>query len=127
MVSDSDIEPTPADNSPPSALTLFDWWPIALVLFLYGAFFFVVLFCLGPFSGTDWQRRGMLGDSFGVLSALFNGLAFAGLIIAIIIQSRELKLQRQQLMLQGRELVAQRREAAIDSPPQRRSFHLRTN
>lgn len=40
-----------------------------------------------------WQQ----GDAFGSLNALFSGLAFAGLIITILMQGRELGLQRQEL------------------------------
>jgi len=58
-----------------------------------------------------WEQRSEFGESFGLISALFNGLAFAGLIITILIQARELRLQRHQLMLQRSELQAQRGEA----------------
>ncbi|MGV6844937.1 MAG: hypothetical protein ACWA42_02275 [Lutibacter sp.] len=42
-------------------------------------------------------ERGTFGDMFGAVNALFSGLAFAGIIITIILQSRELKLQREEL------------------------------
>jgi|GEM_PF-4986587 len=38
-----------------------------------------------------------IGDSFGVINSLFSGLAFAGLIVAILLQRKELKLQREEL------------------------------
>ena len=41
--------------------------------------------------------RGQFGDSFGAINALFAGLAFAGVIFAIILQKKELELQRQEL------------------------------
>jgi hypothetical protein len=88
-----------------------DWWPIGLVILLYGLFLAAVLLCWWPFTGMTWQDRGEFGDSFNVVSALFNGLAFAGLIITIFIQARELRLQRVQLTLQRKELEAQRGEA----------------
>lgn len=43
-----------------------------------------------PFDGT-------FGDKFGVANSLFSGLAFAGIIITIYIQSKELSLQRKEL------------------------------
>jgi hypothetical protein len=43
------------------------------------------------------NEAGPFGDMFGALNALFSGLAFAGLIIAILLQREELKLQRQTL------------------------------
>ena len=40
---------------------------------------------------------GEFGDMFGAVNALFSGLAFAGVIIAILLQREELRLQRQEL------------------------------
>lgn len=37
------------------------------------------------------------GDSFGAANALFSALAFAGIIITILLQRRELELQRNEL------------------------------
>ena len=52
----------------------------------------------------DWQERGTFGDMFGALNALFAGLAFAGLIVAILLQREELKLQRLELTETRKEL-----------------------
>ena len=46
----------------------------------------------------DWQTRGAVGDSFGAVSALFSGLAFAGLIYALHLQRKELIYQREELL-----------------------------
>lgn len=43
------------------------------------------------------ENRGTFGDMFGALSALFSGLAFAGIIYTIQLQRIELKLQRKEL------------------------------
>ncbi|MEH2623879.1 hypothetical protein V1292_001934 [Bradyrhizobium sp. AZCC 1719] len=45
----------------------------------------------------DWAERGQVGDLFGSINALFSGLAFAGVIFAILLQRQELALQRQEL------------------------------
>lgn len=45
----------------------------------------------------DCTQRGTFGDMFGAVNSLFSGLAFAGIIITIILQSRELCLQRNEL------------------------------
>lgn len=45
----------------------------------------------------DWNARGTFGDMFGAVNALFSGLAFAGIIYAIYLQTKELKLQRKEL------------------------------
>ena len=55
-------------------------------------------------------ERGQFGDSFGVVNALFSGLAFAGVICAIIFQQKELALQRMELALQREELANTRGE-----------------
>ena len=50
------------------------------------------------FSG--WDERGQFGDMFGAVNALFSGLALAGVIFAVLLQSEELKLQREDIKLQ---------------------------
>jgi len=40
---------------------------------------------------------GPFGDMFGAVNALFSGLAFAGIIVAILMQQEELKIQRKEL------------------------------
>jgi len=42
-------------------------------------------------------QAGTFGDMFGAVNALFSGWAFAGVIVAILMQMEELKLQRQEL------------------------------
>lgn len=54
---------------------------------------------------NEWPTRGQIGDSFGLLNALFSGLAFAGLLYAILLQREELSLQRQELTLTRQELA----------------------
>ncbi|OAI10064.1 hypothetical protein [Methylomonas methanica] len=43
------------------------------------------------------DKSGVFGDSFGALTALFTGLAFAGTLRTLQIQSEELKLQRTEI------------------------------
>lgn len=52
----------------------------------------------------DAEGRGTFGDMFGAVNALFSGLALAGVICAILLQSQELKLQREELKLTRDEL-----------------------
>lgn len=40
-----------------------------------------------------WTHRGVIGDSFGAINALFSGLAFAGVIFAILLQRADIKRQ----------------------------------
>lgn len=58
----------------------------------------------------DWDKRGQFGDMFGAVNALFSGLAFAGLIITLILQKRELGLQREELEATRLELARQSKE-----------------
>ena len=62
---------------------------------------------------TNWDKeeRGTFGDMFGAVNALFSGLAFAGLIVTLIMQHEELGLQRNELAQTNDELAAQREES----------------
>lgn len=57
--------------------------------------------------GVD--NRGTLGDMFGTINALFSGLAFAGIIFTILLQRKELKLQRDELKSTRKEFIIQNR------------------
>ncbi len=64
--------------------------------------------------------RGTFGDMFGGTNALFSGLAFVGLIYAILLQRQELSLQRKELSLTREEISGQRdalekQNAALES------------
>jgi hypothetical protein len=64
----------------------------------------------------DWTSRGQFGDIFGVVNALFSGLAFAGLIYAILLQREDLSLQRNELEMTREEL---RRSATAQEQSER--------
>jgi len=57
-----------------------------------------------------WSDRGTFGDMFGAVNSLFSGLAFAGIIIALIFQKQELTLQRKELRDTREELKGQREQ-----------------
>ncbi len=67
----------------------------------------VVLWALGGFL-LPWifaqSEQGVFGDKFGAVNALFSGLAFSGVIYAILLQRQELELQREELKLTREEL-----------------------
>lgn len=50
---------------------------------------------------------GTFGDSFGALNTLFSGFAFAGIIISIFLQSKELKATREEVQEQKKEFERQ--------------------
>lgn len=58
----------------------------------------------------DWEIRGQIGDSFGSISALFSGLAFASIIFTIYLQREDLKLQKEELKLQREEMAKSREQ-----------------
>lgn len=55
---------------------------------------------------------GVFGDMFGVANALFSGLAFVGLVFAILLQRQELGLQRRELEETRAEMARARAESA---------------
>ncbi len=59
---------------------------------------------------TDEGARGTFGDKFGAINALFSGLAFAGIIATILLQRRELFLQRKDIEDQNKTFRHQRFE-----------------
>jgi hypothetical protein len=67
----------------------------------------VVLWVICGFSLYWVKDRGTIGDMFGTVNALFSGLAFAGIIITILLQRQELKLQRRELRLSRKEFSIQ--------------------
>ena len=86
--------------------------PFVAVGLLWGASYVVVTTAL-----DSPQDRGQFGDSFGAVNSLFSGLAFAGLIVALLLQRRELSLQREELQLTrdelGRSALAQGKQVEV--------------
>lgn len=83
MITDPDPK-----NDPPSLL-------IAITVGVLIAFFWAGNLLLGlSMPPTD---RGMFGDMFGAVNALFSGLALAGVIYAIHLQRAEIRLTKEDL------------------------------
>lgn len=57
-------------------------------------------------SDTDNQKA-LFGDSFGAVNALVSALAFAGMIVAFVLQRYELRLQRKELKDNRAEMTQQ--------------------
>ena len=77
---------------------------------LIGVFVLWGLTFLLFFMKADSFGRGEFGDMFGAVNALFSGLAFAGLIITLILQRQELGYQREELEQTREEMKNQRAE-----------------
>lgn len=75
---------------------------IILIIIIFVIFFAYIFIVKGLYS--DITKRGLFGDMFGGLNALFSGLAFVGVIYAIVLQKEELGLQREELKLTREEL-----------------------
>jgi hypothetical protein len=82
------IGPGTDDRLPPIPIALVIGVP-AVILALW------VLLGLIPFFLAS--QPGAFGGAFGAVNALFSGLALAGVVLAIILQTRELRSLRQQL------------------------------
>ena len=85
----------------------FPWIIVSVVGVL--VFWIANLFLVTKFI-DNWGDRGTFGDLFGAANALFSGLAFAGLIIAILLQREELILQREELKKSTEALNQQAKE-----------------
>lgn len=55
------------------------------------------------------EERGIFGEMFGAISALFTGIAFAGIVVTMHQQRNVLESQRNELELQRGELELQRK------------------
>ena len=55
------------------------------------------------------NNAGTYGDSFGSVNALFTGLAFAGLVFSILLQQRQIQLQREDFLSQLEEMEDSRK------------------
>ena len=60
-----------------------------------------------PAASSNQIVRGVFGDKFGAINALFSGLAFAGIIFTIFLQKRELTLQREEIEETRKEFIQQ--------------------
>ena len=80
-------------------------WAIGFVLLVMIVSFFVIYKCI-----DCWEQHGQFGDLFGVVNALFSGLAFAGLIITIRQQHLDLEYQSQSIAQTKQELENQTKE-----------------
>lgn len=66
--------------------------------------------------GSDSQTlgdSGAFGDSFGVLTSLFSGLAFLGIVLTVLLQKGELELQRHELSSQHKTAKIQSFESTF--------------
>jgi hypothetical protein len=68
------------------------WWPAAALLLVIVIWFSVASVIPTPSEQTV-EKYGVYGDSFGGLTSLFTALGFAGLIITLLLQRRQIRMQ----------------------------------
>lgn len=85
---------------------------VAIVVLLLHVYIELIVRYAGP---ADWPTRGQIGDTFGGLNAAFSGLALVGVIVAVVLQSRELEAQREELAQTTEELRLQRGQMELQS------------
>ena len=87
-------------------------WGALLVFLTWG---FSAIAILKIFPTTD--EHGTFGDLFGAINALFSGLAFLGVIIAILLQKDELEEQRKEIkqsrIAQNKSAIALGKQSAL--------------
>jgi hypothetical protein len=69
---------------------------VAIVLLYAG----LIIYLTWPISEYSVAKAGVFGDSFGIVTSLFSGLAFGGIIITILLQRQELSESREIFKLQ---------------------------
>ena len=80
---------------------------------LLGAVAFVFIACIVTFifgNTSEHNARGTFGDMFGAVNAVFSGLAFCGVVYAILLQRADIKLTRADLKLTRADLKLTRDE-----------------
>ncbi|MEM9400208.1 MAG: hypothetical protein AAF984_08355 [Verrucomicrobiota bacterium] len=79
------------------------WYCFLMAIILSSIFWLLTPFIVGfmltkyPIARCDLEYYAMFGDLFGSINALFTALAFAGLIVTIIIQQKEYRANTDQL------------------------------
>ena len=117
----------------PSDKDFFRWWKITLVFLavllfglLIGAVPWLVFMVRPSWADAFPDKAGLWGDSFGFVNALLSALAFAGVLVTLWMQRRELQLQRDELALTRQELemtrIEHRRVAQAQEESENRLF-----
>ena len=68
------------------------WWPVLALLVIAGVWIWIAKEIPLPVENTV-EKYGVYGDSFGQLTSFFTALGFAGLIITIFLQQKQLRSQ----------------------------------
>jgi hypothetical protein len=79
--------------------------PFVIIIGTFIIYLAVLLFSIWPIEEVSLAQSGLFGDTFGALTSLFSGLAFAGLLVTIWQQKEDLSLTRKEIQDQHFENV----------------------
>jgi hypothetical protein len=92
-------------------------------LYVVAAPFAVILIVFGVFAAMSYpgypaleasvEKRGQYGDSFGIVNSLFTGLGFAGLVVTLLFQQKQINRQAQQLEIERDDLSEAQYDAKL--------------
>jgi len=74
---------------------------ITFVVLVVASYASLVLYMTWPVTEFSIDKAAGFGDSFGVITSVFSGLAFAGVIWTVLSQREELDITRNELRTQG--------------------------
>lgn len=110
----------PKKNKKPKSKKVWTQWPPSYLFVFTVTCLLIVMVALlygkhtSKFFDMEYPNEmGTFGDQFGVLSACFSGFAFAGMIITLMMQQKELKMQRRAVRKNGKELKMQRFDSGL--------------
>ena len=86
---------------------------LAIPIMSIGFYSFFLLCVTAPISSLSIEKAGQFGDSFGIATSLFSGLAFSGVLITLMLQRDELKLQRNENERSAKEHAQTERLSAL--------------
>lgn len=90
-----------------------DFLVLGFVLLAFLTYAVVLVWNIWPIDEISVAKSGVFGDSFGVLNALFSGLAFGGLLITILYQREDLGETKKELKSTRAEIKAQHLETIL--------------
>lgn len=99
-------------------------WQLTLVIlafFLVPFALYINWLILHNLCPTD---RGTMGDMFGVVNAMFTGLAFAGVVLTVILQRNDLKTQKEELINAKIEAGKQKTLLEIEAAEQKAVLNI---
>ncbi|PDQ22022.1 hypothetical protein CN311_06295 [Mesorhizobium sanjuanii] len=87
-------------------------WPVLVALGGVAAFWIANLIYGWSLSVTE---RGLFGDMFGAVNALFSGLAFAGVMYAIVMQRHEISIAKKEIAYTKTILDEQQKQLTLQN------------